>query len=111
MNYEIARNFGKNLRLAREASGYTQAELAREIHMSSESMISYYEHGRKLPSLDALIALAEALEVTPDVLLGYQKQPKAVNNPAVSAYQRSKKTSKDIVLLLMRLDAEKKEKR
>jgi len=56
----------KQLRLE---SGLTQTQLADEVGFS-QSAIAAWEAGERVPSADAIIALANYFEVTTDYLLG-----------------------------------------
>jgi transcriptional regulator with XRE-family HTH domain len=58
-----------NLKSFRELRGLTQAELGSRAGIAGAS-ISHFETGQRLPSLDSLIKLADALEVSTDALLG-----------------------------------------
>jgi len=55
----------------RKAAGYTQVELAKELGIS-QRMVSYYEGRAEHPPTGILPALAKALGVTTDELLGVQ---------------------------------------
>jgi len=72
--------FGTRLRGLRRAAGYTQQELAPEIGVSRRR-IAYHEGEAEHPPSALLPALAEALGVTTDELLGAtplrKKAPKA----------------------------------
>ena len=57
------------LRELRERRGFTQAELGARADMAAAS-ISHFETGQRVPSLDSLVKLADALEVSVDTLLG-----------------------------------------
>src|SRR2546423_4738655 len=57
------------LKELRERRGFTQADLANRADMAAAS-ISHFETGQRLPSLDSLVKLADALEVSIDTLLG-----------------------------------------
>lgn len=63
------KSFGKQLQKYRELAGYSQEDLAEKIDCSS-IFISYIERGVKSPSLDTLVKLSNALNVSADVLLG-----------------------------------------
>jgi transcriptional regulator with XRE-family HTH domain len=65
----FAAKLGARLRARREARGYTQAELADKVGVSP-NYFGVLERGLKLPTLDTLILIAEALEVSPAELLG-----------------------------------------
>lgn len=60
---------GARLRAQREARGYTQAKLAERVGVSP-NYLGVLERGVKLPTLDTLILVAKALEVSPAELLG-----------------------------------------
>lgn len=59
---------GRKIRLLRKHKGLTQFELAELIDVS-ESYVSYLENGFKFVSVENLIAIANALDTTPDFLL------------------------------------------
>jgi transcriptional regulator with XRE-family HTH domain len=58
-----------NLRKLRERRELTQAELGKRAGLQPAS-VSHFETGQRVPSLETLVRLADALEVTVDVLLG-----------------------------------------
>lgn len=53
----------------REDSGFTQKDLSELLHVSVSS-ISAYESGKRLPSIDVLIAYARQFNVSTDYILG-----------------------------------------
>lgn len=59
---------GMRIALLRAEKGWSQAELARRIGVST-SAVGMYEQGRREPSLDLLVRLAQVLGVTTDYLL------------------------------------------
>lgn len=59
---------GQTIRMLRKERGLTQETLAEAAELSAP-YVSYIESGRKKASLDALIRIAEALQVTVDRLL------------------------------------------
>lgn len=61
--------FGERLAQLRKAAGYTQLELANEIGVSRR-MIAYYEIQSDHPPTSLLPAMAKALRLTTDELLG-----------------------------------------
>jgi transcriptional regulator with XRE-family HTH domain len=69
MSTAETRELGQNLRHLRERRGLTQAELGTRAGMAAAS-VSHFETGQRLPSLDSLVKLADALEVSVDTLLG-----------------------------------------
>lgn len=62
-------DFGTRMAELRKAAGYTQVELAKQLGIS-QRMISYYEGRAEHPPTSVLPALAKALCVTTDELLG-----------------------------------------
>lgn len=58
-----------NLRKLRETRNLTQAALGKRAGMAAAS-VSHFETGQRAPSLDSLVKLADALEVSVDTLLG-----------------------------------------
>ena len=61
--------FGERLAQLRKDAGYTQQQLADEIG-ASRRQVAYYEGESEHPPASLLIALAQALNVTTDELLG-----------------------------------------
>lgn len=57
------------LRLIREENNISQKELAKKLEVSASNIYNY-ETGRTEPSIDFLIRLARALDVTVDYLVG-----------------------------------------
>ena len=64
-----AARFAGNLRALRELRGLTQAELGSRAGIAAAS-VSHFETGQRGPSLESLVRLAEALDVSLDALLG-----------------------------------------
>src|SRR5438552_18824772 len=63
------KKFRTNLRALREMRGLTQAEMGARAGIAPAS-ISHFETGQRVPALDSLVKLADALEVSVDTLLG-----------------------------------------
>lgn len=65
-----AMDIGKLIRAARKAQGLSQSELSERCGWGfNQSRISHYETGRRMPSVEDLITIAEALNTTlPDLL-------------------------------------------
>lgn len=63
---------GKHVRYFREKSGMTQERLAEEVGVSSET-ISKIERGQRRFSLFVCCMLSDALDCTPNDLLGYSQ--------------------------------------
>jgi len=58
-----------HLKSVREQRGLTQTELGTRAGISAAS-VSHFETGQRLPSLESLVRIADALEVSIDSLLG-----------------------------------------
>ena len=67
------------LRTARDDRELSQSELARQAGMQP-SAIAHFEAGRRKPSFDSVRALAKALGVTGDYLLGSDAATTAFRN-------------------------------
>jgi transcriptional regulator with XRE-family HTH domain len=65
----IAEAFRKNLKTLRELRGLTQTELGAQSEIPAAS-ISNFETGQRVPSLESLVKLANALKVSVDALIG-----------------------------------------
>ncbi len=63
--------FGKRLQKYREQCGNSQETLAEKVGCST-IFISYIERGEKSPSINTLIKLSNALDISTDILLGYE---------------------------------------
>lgn len=61
--------FDIRLKQLREEHKITQKELAEKINLT-QSTIAHYEKGRKLPTIETLILLADFFKVSADYLLG-----------------------------------------
>lgn len=75
--------FGDRLARLRKDAGYTQQQLADEIG-ASRRQVAYYEGESEHPPASLLIALARALNVTTDQLLGMKTGRGKAATPAVS---------------------------
>lgn len=69
INWEPVPGLGDRLREARARKRLTQWDLAVAVGVGREC-ISWYENGHHTPALQTLLALAIALDVTTDWLLG-----------------------------------------
>ena len=67
-------SFGERLQAVRKARGLTQVQLAKAAE-TTQRAVSYYETEAGFPPAPAVIALAKALKITTDELLGV-KPPK-----------------------------------
>ena len=71
--------------LLRISKGWSQAELARRIGVSA-SAIGMYEQGRREPSLDLVVRLAQEFGVTTDYLLmGEEQRAAPATEPELSS--------------------------
>ena len=59
---------GQRISILRRRAGLSQSELARRLQISASAM-GMYEQGRREPSMDTLVAIAEQLQVATDFLL------------------------------------------
>jgi transcriptional regulator with XRE-family HTH domain len=66
---EAEEPFGQRLARLRKAAGYSQRALASELEIS-QRMVAYYEGETQHPPTHLLPALADALGITTDQLLG-----------------------------------------
>lgn len=64
-------NFSENLKRLREEQNLTRQELAYAAGITSAA-IGYYESGKREPQASTLVAIASALHVSTDMLLGYE---------------------------------------
>lgn len=65
---------GKRLAYVRKQRGLTQEKLAEMTNLAN-NYISNIENNRSIPSLETLVKLCSALEITPDdILLGVSKE-------------------------------------
>lgn len=62
----------------RRAKGLSQEQLARELNIS-QSLVSYYETGRKQPGYDVLAEMARLFSVSIDYLLGLSDDPRGTH--------------------------------
>jgi transcriptional regulator with XRE-family HTH domain len=65
----MPRCFHTKLRHLRHRQGSTQAQLARQLGLTSHTHISHLESGRKSPSLDLVLRVARYFGITTDYLL------------------------------------------
>ena len=98
--------FGKKLREAREAKGFSQAELAKLIS-SYHSIIGKYERDEVKPTIDVVKKLAEGLETTAGYLLGETEDRELLKDPAMLKRLNdiAKFPDKDKQCILYALDA------
>lgn len=68
----MSNNFDKIITDSRKQKGWSQIDLANESGVSRE-MIGNYERGGNAPSIEVLLKLAKALDVSLDYLVGEGK--------------------------------------
>jgi transcriptional regulator with XRE-family HTH domain len=64
--------FNLNLKDARKKRNISQSELARQLN-TAQQVISDYEVGKKTPSLERLVDLAQILDVSLDELVEFKR--------------------------------------
>ncbi len=67
--------FSERLKKEREKKGWSQAELAEQIHVSRQS-VSKWETGKNYPSIEVIIDLSDLFGITIDELLRSDKELK-----------------------------------
>ena len=65
----VKNTFGKRLKLLRECLFLSQYELAKVLNVSP-SAVGMYEQGRRSPSLDTLVMIANYFDVSIDYFVG-----------------------------------------
>lgn len=91
--------FSKRLNAARRMRGLSQTDLAAKTGLQQVA-ISFFETGRRAPSLGNLKRLADALEVTTDYLMGrsdFAEMP--MDMAPESSLGKEKLSSKDVKFL------------
>jgi len=83
--------FGERLKKLRLARGLTQSELGRMIG-ASQRVVEYYENQSKFPPITFIPAIAKALKVSADELLGI----KNVRDEDVTTYKKLLKRFKAV---------------
>ena len=66
---------GERIKMQREAKGISQLELAQKSGYGSKSAISLIEAGKRDIPIDKVRKIANALEVTPQWLMGWADDP------------------------------------
>lgn len=101
----MATVFGKKLATLRKEKDWTQGDIAKKISMSPRH-ISKYERGEVLPNAEALIKIAEILNVSVDSLL-FDRESKIVIEDddlkvALAAVSQMKDEDKNVIKALIR---------
>jgi len=84
--------FSERLRAARELRNMSQTDLAKAAKLQP-SAISHFETGRRSPSFANLKALADALKITTDYLIGRSDQPNISNAVSSKLMRNAEKMS------------------
>lgn len=79
MTYAMVLLFGETLRHLRTEKGLSQQQLADRLHVERAS-VTNWEAGRRIPSIDMLFQIAEALEVDAATLLAAAGERSEVPN-------------------------------
>lgn len=87
----------ERLRENRKMRGLTQAELGAKAGIAAAS-VSHFETGQRAPSLESLVRLADALELSTDALLGRgSDSPTVLVDPVFLRASRSNSRTLDLV--------------
>lgn len=94
-------DLGKRVRARRTELNWTQEYLAREIGVST-SFIGHIERGSRKASIDTLVMLANAMDISTDDLLdgSLQKNPAEVVKPARKLTPSQKYAMKQMISTL-----------
>jgi transcriptional regulator with XRE-family HTH domain len=65
--------FGKRVRAIRKAAKITQEKAAEAAHLNSK-YLGEIERGEKRPSFEAIMALAKALDVSPEAFFQFDRE-------------------------------------
>ena len=77
-------DFGRRLRKIRQSAGFTQKQLAEQIHVS-KGTISNYETEERQPSPMILKDIAKALHISADYLLGMEESTQTLDISGLTA--------------------------
>ncbi|HEX9240988.1 MAG TPA: helix-turn-helix transcriptional regulator [Anaeromyxobacter sp.] len=105
MSKSLAATFAREMRAARQARGWTQAELAERADIVVE-VCGRLERGRVLPRADTLVRLATALGLSTDALLGLSSTPAAALARAVAEQEEEYAEVPELKRLVRRLKGE-----
>lgn len=102
--------WGERIAALRVRLGWSQAELARRLHISP-SAVGMYEQGRREPSLEVMVSLSQVFGVSLDFLLTgksichrdiqAQTAISGSEDPKISALRGFSHFSKDELLVLL----------
>ena len=99
---ENGKRFRDALRFWRERRKLTQSELGARAGMAPAA-ISHFETGQRVPSIDSLVKLADALDVTVDLLLGREQLESASEIDPI--FVRASRASSDVLDTVRRITA------
>ena len=88
---------GERLALARKAAGKTQEEAAQYIGLSGRSMISRFENGTRIPTVEALGKLAEFYRIDPNRLVPDAERQKFFLSFAAAAENAEPQTAPSLL--------------
>ncbi len=92
------KQIGERIKVARVNKQLTQGELAKLIGAKTGSVVSAWEMGVSKPDCERLVAICTALGVTPNSLLGFQKDSCSVDEMvAVRKYRALDERGKNVV--------------
>lgn len=72
---------GENIRRIRTAQNMTQSALAEKVGVSAQ-MINQVEWGTKVPSVQTLVRIVQALQCSTDEILSEEEHDGAINKSA-----------------------------
>ena len=95
---------GDRIALLRRGRGWSQTELARQLHISA-SAVGMYEQGRREPSVETLIAISQTFGVSLDYLLSGKpdtiRDVAALHRLATDGSAATKLTKEEMVCYLL----------
>ncbi|MBI3864172.1 MAG: helix-turn-helix transcriptional regulator [Planctomycetia bacterium] len=99
---ELGHAFRESLKKLREIRNLTQSELGERAGIAAAA-VSHFETGQRVPSLDSLVRLADALGVSVDELLGRDvaRSPAGVD----PIFLRASRASMDVLDTVKRVTA------
>ena len=104
-------DIGKNIRRLREERGLTQEELAIRIGYQTRTAINKIELGmRDLPQ-SKIVLCAEALGVTPAVLMGWVEEDESVKNDVLANIVMTLRKDDDLLQLVAKISQLSPERR
>ena len=105
METDILRVIGENTRKYRERAGLTQAALAEQVGVGT-AFISRVERGQKRMRIDTMMAVAQALNVSVDLLL-YEENTRAQLQTLTRMLEDCSPDFIDGIIMLVRVCLEK----